>query len=105
MRPLSAMQYIFDDGTPPGYFETHSLENTRWRSTSAVRRELDEEAVGWTVRQFQKDFKNQLENRHLQEPPTPVTGCYQIKNIPIKILQQPWQKIPCVFILREDEPA
>ena len=95
------MQINFNPHLPPGYFETHELDGMSWRSERPVRDELQERAVAGAVKKFKRDSRREMERQRRTKTCGTIRKTYTVRNVELKIIQYPWERIPSVLINRK----
>ena len=97
------MQINFNPHLPPGYFETHELGGMSWKSERPVREALREQAVAWAVKKFERDSRREMERQRRTKTCRTIQKIYTVRNVKLRIIRYPWERIPSVLINPEKE--
>ena len=97
------MQINFNPHLPPGYLETHELDGMSWKSEKPVREALRESAVAWVVKKFERDSRQEMERQRQTNTCRTIRKNYTMRNVKLKIIRYPWERIPSVLINSEKE--
>ena len=95
------MQINFNPHLPPGYLETHSMDDAGWRSERPVRKALTERAVATVVRRFEREYQAEMQRQSREECCGVVEKKYTTGGVNLLVIKHPWESIPLVIIDRE----